>query len=354
MERIIMRLITALLLILSLSSCTSTRCYSYRIMGADEFVCDSYRIQQGKNAILEMEGKTVLEITEEDLEEYQDRIVEDDILMIMVYHPKREDLKESFKFINEHGGGFRVHNGMVEIPDIPPVEVAGLAIDEAREKIQEQYREHIQNVTVYLSYKQRLQRRVELAGMIGASSLPVDGRVRLFELLSQARIAPGSNLFMSYVLRDGEHLGVDIHRLMNLGDMSQNIVMRGGDKVFIAPASDARVMVMGEVNKPSPVNVPYGSISLREAIVSAGGIPFTGDRRNIQVIRGNLECPKIYVLTWDHIIQLPNDSLLLMPGDTVFISEKPITQWNRFIAQLMPSLYSFQTGYGVYKIVSQN
>jgi polysaccharide export outer membrane protein len=91
-------------------------------------------------------------------------------------------------------------------------------------------------------------------------------------------------------------------------------------------------------------------MSLREALVSAGGIPFTGDRQNIQVIRGNLQCPKIYVLAWEHIVHLPNDSLLLMPGDTVYVSEKPITQWNRFIEQLLPSFQGFMMGYGVYNV----
>ena len=92
-------------------------------------------------------------------------------------------------------------------------------------------------------------------------------------------------------------------------------------------------------------------MSLREALVHAGGIPFTGNKQHIQVIRGNLQCPKIYLLAWQHIIHLPNDSLLLMPGDTVYVTATPITEWNRFISQLLPSAQAFQTGWGVYQIV---
>ena len=174
--------------------------------------------------------------------------------------------------------------------------------------------------------------------------------MRLYDTLSRAHIAPNANLFMSYVLRDGRPLPLDLHRLMNRGDMSQNIVMHGGDKIFVANPSDANVMIMGEVRHPMPVPVIYGSLSLREAIVVAGGIPFTGDKQCIQVIRGNLKCPKIYLLSWNHIIHLPNDSLLLMPGDTVYVSEKPITQWNRFIDQLLPSFSSLQAGYDIYRL----
>jgi len=39
-----------------------------------------------------------------------------------------------------------------------------------------------------------------------------------------------------------------------------------------------------------------------------------------------------------------------MPGDTVYVSEKPITTWNRFIDQLLPSVSGIEAGYGIYQI----
>lgn len=79
-------------------------------------------------------------------------------------------------------------------------------------------------------------------------------------------------------------------------------------------------------------------MTLREAIAEAGGILYTGNKSYIQVIRGNLCQPKIYSLSWDHLIHLPSESLLLMPGDIVYIVAKPITEWHRFISQLIPSI----------------
>lgn len=347
----IMRYILALLSLLLFSACSRT-CYDYAIMGADEFVLDSYKIRQGKLAILEFEGKEVGGLPCEAMYEYKDVISEDDILNIAIYHPKRKDLMESFQFINESVGGFRVYEGKVDLPDISPVVVAGLSLDEARRVLQNEFRKHMQDVEVFVTYFDRLKRKVELTGMVGTPTVLVDGKMRLYEVIAKAQIPPTANLFMSYVIRDGCPLPIDIHRLINQGDMSQNIVMRGGDKIFIANPADSTVMLMGEVRSPRAVNLPYGFISLREALVSAGGIPFTGDGRHIQVIRGNLQCPKIYVLSWEHIVHLPNDSLLLMPGDTVYVSEKPITQWNRFIEQLLPSFQGFSTGYGVYNLIT--
>ncbi|CUI15822.1 putative polysaccharide export protein [Candidatus Protochlamydia naegleriophila] len=339
---------TALLCLLLFSSC-SRPCHHYDIFGADEFVIDSYKIRQGKLAILDMEGVEVGELACDAMDEYQDVIAEDDILNIAVYHPKRRDVMDSIQFINETIG-FRVSEGKVDLPDIEPIEVAGLTLEEARQKIQLCYREQIQDIEVFLNYKDRLSRKVELTGAVATPVIAVDGKIRLYEILALAKVPNNANFFKSYVVRDGEQLPIDLYKLMNQGDMTQNIVMYGGDRIFIAAPSDATVMVMGEVGHPRAVNLPYGFMSLREALVSAGGIPFTGNRDCIQVIRGNLQNPKIYVLSWDHIIHLPNDSLLLMPGDTVYVSEKPITQWNRFIDQLLPSCLGAQAAYGTYRM----
>lgn len=340
-------------LLFLLTACGSP-CHDYPVMGACEFVTDSYKIRQGKNAILEMEGIETGERDCDDLNEYNDFIVEDDILNITVFHPTRKDLMESFQYINNAVGGFRVIKGAIDTPFLPSVTVAGLNLDQAREKLQSAYREQIHDIEIYVTYRDRLLRKVELAGLVGVPHIPVDGKIRLYDVISRAHVAPNANLFMSYVLRDGCPLAVDLYRLMHEGDMTQNIIMRGGDKIFIANPSDATVMVMGEVRAPRPIDVPYGFISLRQALVSAGGIPFTGDKRCIQVIRGNLQCPKIYQLSWEHIIHLPNDSLLLMPGDTVYVSEKPITKWNRFIDQLLPTSVGITSAYGIYNLPVSN
>lgn len=286
------------------------------------------------------------------MEEYCDVISEDDILNVAVYHPKRRDIMEAIHLINEKVG-FRVSQGMIELPDVPPIEVAGLTLDEARHKICDVYRTHIHEIDIFLSYRHRLSRKVELTGNVAISVIPVDGKMRLYEVLALARVPNHANFFRSYLVREGKKLPIDFYRLIHEGDMSHNIVMRGGDRIFIADPRDTSVMVMGEVGTPCAVHMPYGFMSLREALVSAGGIPFTGNRDSIQVIRGGLPQPKIYLLAWDHILHLPNDSLLLMPGDTIYVSEKPITQWNRFIDQLLPSCLGIQTGYATYSLFKE-
>ncbi len=306
------------------------------LYGADEFVLDSYKIREGKFSILEMEGKTFDDLDESLLAEYQDCIHEDDLLEIALYHPKRLDLVLAVQEIGK-SVGYRVVDGQIALPDLPPVEVTGLTLEEARRKIQESYRKEIRDVAVFLTYRDRFTRKVELAGLVSLPSIPVDGKIRLFDVLAKARVPTEANLFKSYVLRDNLMLSVDLRKLLKEGDMSQNIVMRGGDKVYIAETSAASLMVMGEVGVERIINLPNGYMPLRHALAEARGIPYTGDKSYIQIIRGNIVRPKIYTLNWEHVIHLPNDALLLMPGDIIYVAAKPITEWNRFISQLLPS-----------------
>jgi polysaccharide export outer membrane protein len=96
-------------------------------------------------------------------------------------------------------------------------------------------------------------------------------------------------------------------------------------------------MVLGEVGLERSIDIPNGFTTLRQALADAKGIPYTGNKSYIQIIRGNIANPRIYTLTWNHVIHLPSDSLLLIPGDIVYVAASPITEWNRFVSQLLPT-----------------
>lgn len=346
-----MKWLLSLLLLLLTSCCPCPD--GYQTFGMHEFMMDSKRIAEGQQAVLEFEGQDPGPIPCSLMEEYQDTIAEEDILDVIIYHPTRADLVAALDNINARMG-FKVVNGMIRLPNLPPIVVKGMSIKGAQEAIGKAYREQIQGVQVFVKHKIRLEQKVEVIGAFGPSLIPVNGKTRLYEILTIAKPPPDANYFLSYVMRDEQKLPVDLYRLMSRGDMTQNIVMRGGDRIFIANLKDSKVMVMGEVAAPQPVYLPHGTMSIKEVIALAGGIPFTANSQCIQVIRGNAVCPRIYVLSWNCLLSQPNDCCLLMDGDVVYISEKPITQWNRFIQQLLPTIQGFQIGRNFYLMYDYN
>lgn len=310
------------------------------MLGADEFVMDSYHIREGKFSILEMEGKSYTPLNPEALEPYPDVIHEGDVLSIALYHPTRSDLSALISQVSQ-SMGFTVREGAIRLPDLGSLCVHGLSLLQASELVQKKYREQIKDVDVFITYRDRAERKIELAGLVNTSQIPADGRVRLFEALAIAKVPANANFFKSYVVRDNQLLPVDLYKLMKEGDMSQNIVMRGGDKIYIADPAASTIMVLGEVGKEKVVEAPDGFMTLRKALAEAGGILPTGDRSYVQVIRGNILYPKIYTLRWEHVVRLPNDSMLLIPGDIVYVAATPLSEWNRFVNQVIPTLIAW-------------
>ena len=196
-----------------------------------------------------------------------------------------------------------MRDGRIYLPDLGFIDLLGLTLDEAKEKIEKRFKKEIDDIDVFIAYKNRLIKKVELAGLVQVSSIPIDGKTRLFDIISIAKPAADANFFKSYIVRDNKALSVDLNKLIKEGDMTQNIIMRAGDKIYIAEGSSANLMVMGEVNRPTVIDLPTGYISIREALTKAGGIPYTGDKSYIQVIRGSIVNPKIYILNWQHVLQ---------------------------------------------------
>jgi polysaccharide export outer membrane protein len=337
-----MSILLLCLLVLISVGCTPL-VYEDTSYALDEFIADSSLISRGKFGILQVQEKGIpIEYSNQEL------LIDGDELSISLYNPSRIDHVDAFKSVSQRGG-FRISDGKVSLPCLGCVDVKELSLQEVKEKIQRLYCEQFSDGQFFINYKKRKERFVQIiGGAIG--TIPVDVRTRLNEVLAKAGVPPQTNLFKSYVIRSGSQLPVDLYKLLHEGDLAQNIVMRGGDQIFLAEGSDASVMVTGEIPKSMAIPLPNGIISLREALAIAGGIPFTGDKCCIGVIRGGSLSPKVYCLNWRELTSVSNNSLLLIPGDVVVISETHLVQWNRFINQLQPSYCTMQTVYDIYEL----
>lgn len=321
------------------------------VLGFEEFQAESDLIsQEGKYGILSLAGECFYELEPSDFEKRADVIGEGDRLKVSLFRPGREDLVNNIHQLSERINGFRIEEGELSVAGFEPVYVKGLTLKQAKEKISSAFQKEVKDVEVYLSFSHKEHNKIELMGMVRRDELEVREETKLYEVLSKAGIAPEANLFASYLVRDSRPLKVDMNRLVREGDMSQNIFVRPGDKLYIANALERSVLMMGELRLPRPIPVVTGSLSLKEALALSGGIPFTGDERHIHVIRGTEECPRIYSLSLNCILQESNKRLLLIPGDVVYVSQKPITKWNIFLMQLQPTLTAALTAKAIAEI----
>lgn len=132
-----------------------------------------------------------------------------------------------------------------------------------------------------------------------------------FETYDQA------DLKRSFLARNNEYYPVDFERLIKRGDTAQDVVLEGGDYIYIAPSYLDRIFVLGEVRRPVFIQYLH-TISLAEAIAEAGGLNFRASSR-VAVLRGSLCSPTQYLIDINRILKGYACDFTLEPGDIVYV-----------------------------------
>lgn len=109
--------------------------------------------------------------------------------------------------------------------------------------------------------------KVEKQGIVDV--LQGDGAAEAVAAMGGAK--PDGALSKSKIIRKGREIPVDLYRAILLGDSTKNVAVEDGDIVNV-PENQAKVAVIGRVDKPGPVVIPDGrELRLTEALREAGG-----------------------------------------------------------------------------------
>ncbi len=161
----------------------------------------------------------------------------------------------------------------------------------------------------------------------------------LLDALSMAKGVKkeSADLYMAYVARNKQIIPVSLKRLLDFGDMTQNIVMEDGDVVYIPNIDEKKYFVLGEVHKPGVVYYK-DPVDVVEAIAQGGGFLTTAQRSQVVVVRGDLRSPQVYELNMLAMLEGASfERFPLQKGDIVYIPRTMIADWNVFISQLIPT-----------------
>ena len=155
-----------------------------------------------------------------------------------------------------------------------------------------------------------------------------------------------ANLKASYLSRNGKLLDVDFYRMLQMGDMTQNVLIKPNDFIYIASAEESNVIVMGEVENPRII--PYTrSMNLVEALSICGGFTREAYKSRIVILRtenGQAKYVEVDVNNLLHGRDVSN--LTLQGGDIVYVPEQSLSEYSRYagflsdIAQLVLDAYS--------------
>jgi polysaccharide export outer membrane protein len=233
---------------------------------------------------------------------------EEDVIKITVYdHP---ELTTTERVSGE---------GIITLPLIGEIKVAGLTTDQTAKKIASRLSEGFivdPNVSVFV-----VEFRSKKTIIIGYVNRPgmymLSGNTTLLELISLAgglsKDAGGRATIKrkNLVNNGGEGtINIDLQKLIEQGDTSLNILLMDGDSVFIAKASV--FYLTGEIKNPAAYRYEDG-ITLIKAITMAGGFTDKASIGRIRIIRK--------IDNKEKVIQKAEMDEPVLPDDVIIVPE---------------------------------
>ena len=290
--------------------------------------------------------------------DYQYRIGPSDILTIVVWeHPELTIPAGSFRTAAEGGNEVKA-DGTVFYPYAGEIHVAGKTTAEIKAMLEEKLASVIKRPQVDVRVADFKSQRVYISGAVRQpGTLPITSTpLTLVDAIeSLGGLANNAAWRHIRLTRNGQTQEISLRSLYEQGAWSENLLLQHGDLIHV-PRNDAdKIFVLGEVNRPQGIAMSRTGTTLAEALASANGINENrADGRGIYVLRNtgvsrdNANQP-VYTATIYHLNAasavgfMLADKFTLEPRDIVYVSPAPITRWNRFLSQLLPSIIATDT-----------
>ena len=235
-------------------------------------------------------------------------------------------------------------DGSARLPYVGNVSLAGMTEAEATELVTQRMAKFIRDpqitlrVSAYRSQKIFMEGEVRTPGQVVITDVPMT----VAEALARAgSITPNGDMSNVVLTRSGKQYRINLPLLARRGLTSANIALLNGDVLRVAPREESRVSVMGEVARPTTLNMRNGQLTLQDALSEAGGLNNTTSNPNqIYVVRntGADTAPEVYHLSARSPVMLAMaDNFELRPKDVVFVDPAPLALWNRVISLIVPS-----------------
>lgn len=246
--------------------------------------------------------------------------------------------------ISSNGGsGTRVDGaGFIQLPSVRRVQVAGLTLRQIQEKLEEAYKAQINNPQVVVELLTPRSQSLYLVGQFNNPGvLFMDRPTDVLQALAQGKgIATAGDLRSARLLRNGKLVAVDLYRLLQQGDFTQNVWLQPGDTIYVPDKTEQVVFVMGDVAKPGAVPMINGHLTLLEAFTGAGSLNRVGtDWKKVHIIRSHSATRgELIVVNTDRVLKGEALPISLQAGDVVYVPRSGIGKWDDVINELRPTV----------------
>lgn len=235
-------------------------------------------------------------------------------------------------------------DGTFFYPYVGQVPADGLTPEAIRESLTLKLAEFITDPQVEVKVVGYNSQAVSVTGEVARPSrLPLNAQaLTLLEAVDAAGgLSDEADAARVTVRRAGRLFTVDLERFLRDGTAANNPTLLHGDVINIPRLERKEAYLLGQIVKPSSIDLTTESVTLTQALTSVGGLrEEDADARGIFVFRDH--GPKSITVhqldATNPVAFLIGTRFYLQPQDVIYVTTAPVPRWNQLIASLLPSL----------------
>jgi polysaccharide export outer membrane protein len=214
-------------------------------------------------------------------------------------------------------------DGKISLPLVGEVQASGRTVKELQDTLALAYTNTVKGASVTVIVKEIRSRPIYFIGGFGKPGIEQLARdLTVLQAVSLAGgLLPTADADNGFVLRGDRRIPVDFTRLMQKGDVAQNVKLEVGDSIVV-PFADA-VYVHGEVKTPGAIK-STANLTILKAISQAGGVTPLAATGRVEVLRSHGERRERMRVDLEKVMRSPEESpdLALKPNDIVFVPQR--------------------------------
>ncbi len=142
------------------------------------------------------------------------------------------------------------------------------------------------------------------------------------------------------IRRGGRSYTVDMEAFLQNGIGANNPVLINGDVVSVGRLAQQEAYLLGQIVKPSTIDLTRENVTLTQALTRVGGLrEDQADARGIFVFRDLPAGIFVYQLDASNPTAfLLGTRFVVLPQDVIYVTTAPLYRWNRLISSLLPTV----------------
>ena len=215
-------------------------------------------------------------------------------------------------------------DGKISFPLVDDIAVNGLTAMELKEIITKKLIDYISNPEVTVIVKSINNYKVYVMGAVNTpGEFSLKRKTNLLQFLATVgglTLAENADLKKAYILRGKQRLPIDFKKLIEEGDITQNVDLLPDDIIYIPDNFAKRITVIGEVTAPGTVNFK-DSITVLDAVLMSGGPTEDAALNDTKVVKKKADKEDTIKVRLKDIIKKGklDTNIKLEPGDMIVV-----------------------------------